>query len=131
MEAPYKLSELAVFEAVRSGMNQKPAENQEENSAESKQDQPGAQKHQPQTLCKSVMRPIGNHSATRMFPSRRKMAACGVMNCPGVNSLLVCFRREPTSPFAVLPSPNWAITLYSRSKMQTWLSRSGQAIDSP
>jgi len=37
------------------------------------------------------MRPIGNHSATRMFPSRRKMAACGVMNCPGVIRLSIAF----------------------------------------
>src|SRR6266850_4160521 len=106
MEAAYKLGELGVFEAVRSDMNQEPAENQEKSSADSKQQQPGAQDYQPETRRKSVMRPIGSHSATRMFPSRRKMAACGVMNCPGVNSALDCFRRDPTVPFAAWPSPS-------------------------
>jgi hypothetical protein len=37
MEAPYKLAQLAVFEAVRSDMNQEPAENQEKSCADSKQ----------------------------------------------------------------------------------------------
>jgi hypothetical protein len=37
MEPAYKLGELAVFEAVRSDMNQEPAENQEKSCADSKQ----------------------------------------------------------------------------------------------
>ena len=62
-------------------------------------------------LRKSVMRPMGSHSATRMSPLLRKIAPWGVMNLPGVNSARDWLRREPRLPFSSIPSPSWAMTL--------------------